>query len=122
MLPDTFPVWRVELDPGEAAELRARVGSGQRAAVEEQDWGSEFGSPLPPGARLLRVEPDEPVGVFVEASWPVPDYGFRNGDLGRLLRAVEPSSPAREQPTSLESVAYLLRKAGALTDGPPEAA
>src|SRR4051794_39635788 len=93
VLPDTMPVWRVELDPGSADRLRAEVGSDRRAAVEEQDWLSEWGHPVPPDAVLLRVEADEPVGVFVEKWWPHADYGYRRAQIRRLLRETEPVAP-----------------------------
>src|SRR5690348_12542696 len=49
-LPEGMPVWRVELDPVRADELRREVGSDRRAAVEEQDWQGEEGAPVPPDA------------------------------------------------------------------------
>jgi hypothetical protein len=61
----------VTLSQERAAELRKRVGTEQMAGQIECE--SVF--PPWPDAKLLRVEPDEPVAVFVDASWPygVPD-------------------------------------------------
>jgi hypothetical protein len=121
VLPDTMSVWRVELDPGSADRLRREVGSDRRAAVEEQDWQSEWGHGVPPDAVLLRVEADEPVGVFVEKFWPQADYGYRNEQMWRLLRETVPVAPGHDgysMPASLGEVAWLLREVGALTDDP----
>jgi hypothetical protein len=74
---------------------------------------------VPPDAVLLRVEPDEPVGVFVERTWPLPDYGYRNKQKWRLLRETAPVAPGPSGysvPASLGEVAHLLREVGVLTD------
>ncbi len=117
-LHDSAPVWRVELDAVLADEWRREMGSDQRAAEIESDWESKFGDPMPVDARLLRVEPDGPVGVFVERSWPTPDYGYRNAMLWRYLRGVVPERKPEgyEGPTLVSHVVYILREAGALTD------
>jgi hypothetical protein len=65
-VPVTAIVYRVALPPKRAVELRAAVGCDQRAGVIEIE--SAFPPPL--GARVLRVEPDEPVAILVGADWP----------------------------------------------------
>ena len=59
-------VHRVAVSPELADELRKRVGSEQAAG------GIECASVMPPftDSKLLRVEPDEPVAVFVDVDWP----------------------------------------------------
>lgn len=112
------PVWRVELDPGVAVELGRLVGSERRAAEVESDDGAMFGDPVPFNARLLRVEPDEDVGVFVEATWPLPDYGYRRAMLWRYLRAAEPvkAPDGYKGPALISHVVCEMRELGALTD------
>lgn len=123
MLPDTMPVWRVELDPESADRLRAEVGSDRRAAVVESDWLSKWGHPVPTDAVLLRVEETEPVGVFVEKFWPQPDYGYRRAQIRRLLRETEPVAPGPDGysiPATLGEVVHLMRECGALPAEPTE--
>jgi hypothetical protein len=125
VLPDAMPVWRVELDPRSADRLRREVGSDRRAAVEELDWQSEWGDPVPPDAVLLRVEPDAPVGVFVEKWWPQADYGYRREQIRRLLRETEPVAPPKgyEGPVLLgHVVAFALKHGIPLWRDPEEAA
>lgn len=59
-------VHRVVLSPEHAAELRKRVGSEQAAGEIECE---SVMSP-PTDAKVLRVEPNEPVAVLVDADWP----------------------------------------------------
>jgi hypothetical protein len=59
-------VHRVALSPERAAELRKRVGSEQAAGEIEIE---SVLSPLA-DSKVLRVEPDEPVAVLVNANWP----------------------------------------------------
>jgi hypothetical protein len=66
-LPVTTIVYRLLLPPELAAELRERIGTEQRGAQIECE--SAF-SPSP-DARVLRIEPDEPVAVLVDNDWPV---------------------------------------------------
>ena len=93
--------------------MRREVGSDRRAAVVEDEWE---GAPLPPNARLLRVEADEPVGVFVERTWPQADYGYRQVEIRRVMLEVVPVEPRKPPvaPGSLGEVAWVLREAGVL--------
>jgi hypothetical protein len=59
-------VYRLALPPQRAAELRKRVGTEQAAGEIE----IESGFAPQADAKLLRVEPDEPVAVLVDAGWP----------------------------------------------------
>jgi hypothetical protein len=67
---------------------------------------------MPPGARLLRVEAEAPVLVFVEPSWPYPLVGWRHEEAYRVLREVEPVEPPEgyEGPPLLSHVAAFARK------------
>jgi hypothetical protein len=65
-VPACAVVWRVALPPELAVELRERIGSEQAAA--EIEVGSCFSPPA--DAKVLRVEPDQPVAVVVDAGWP----------------------------------------------------
>jgi hypothetical protein len=122
-VPDVMPVWRVELDPVLADEWRRDVGSDRRAAEVESDWLGKFGDPAPVDARLLRVEPDEAVGIFVERTWPHADYGYRRAMKDRLLRETVPVRQPDdwEGPTLIAHVAWVMREAGALSDEPSAA-
>lgn len=73
----------VALSPERADELRRRVGSEQRAGEIEV----ESVMPPFPDSKLLRVEPDAPVAVFVFPDWP---HVARPDRRGRTL-----FSPAR---------------------------
>jgi hypothetical protein len=65
-VPVTAVVYRVALAPERAEELRERVGTEQAAA--EIEVGSCF--PPPASAKVVRIEPDAPVAVLVDAGWP----------------------------------------------------
>ncbi|MFL5914126.1 MAG: hypothetical protein ACJ752_00605 [Gaiellaceae bacterium] len=114
LLPEWASVWRVEVPPETAAELGERVGHNRRAGQVEvvQPDGP------PTDARLFRVEPDEPVAVLVEKTWPLPYIGQRHKRAWAMLRSVEPvkQPPDYEGPLLLAHVAAMLREAGAFGD------
>jgi hypothetical protein len=75
-VPVTAVVYCVALLPERAAELRKCVGSEQAAGeIEVESWFAP-----PADAKVLRVEPDEPVAVLVDADWP---YDVRRDSPGQ---------------------------------------
>ena len=79
-MPVTGVVYSVALDEATARELRRKVGTQARAA--EIECESCFDPP--PDTRLIRVEADAPVGVFVNAgTWPYGGFHADDWDAGR---------------------------------------
>lgn len=109
VLPDRTPIWNVALESARADELRREVGSDARAASVEENWES----PIPSDAKLLRVEAEEDVAVFVERPHPIPDHGYRRAEIRRLLRETEPTPPSPDprpgEPLSLGEVLWWLK-------------